>query len=84
MWLTFSISPGSNLLKKMKEASKMRAKHIQNHALFTSTFQEETIMEWTLEIEAWNRDNRKPNPYEDKPLSKYYLVSGLSVYLSLS
>ncbi|KAH6897792.1 hypothetical protein BKA70DRAFT_1116038 [Coprinopsis sp. MPI-PUGE-AT-0042] len=58
-----------NLLKKLKEAHKMQAKHIQNHALFTSTFKEETIREWTADIEAWNADNRKPNPYEDKPLN---------------
>ncbi|KAH6869702.1 hypothetical protein BKA70DRAFT_1379599 [Coprinopsis sp. MPI-PUGE-AT-0042] len=58
-----------NLLKKMKEAHKMQAKHLQNHALFTSTFKEETIDEWTADIEAWNADNRKPNPYEDKPLN---------------
>jgi hypothetical protein len=54
----------------MKEAHKMQAKHIQNHALFTSTFKEETIIEWTADIDAWNADNRKPNPYEDKPLSE--------------
>jgi hypothetical protein len=48
----------------------MQAKHIQNHAMFTSTFKAETIKEWTRDIETWNTDNRKPNLYEDKPLSK--------------
>ncbi|KAH6888247.1 hypothetical protein BKA70DRAFT_1443241 [Coprinopsis sp. MPI-PUGE-AT-0042] len=58
-----------NLLKKMQEAHKMRLKHLENHARFTSTFKEETIQEWTADIEAWNSDSRKPNPYEDKPLN---------------
>ncbi|KAH6903662.1 hypothetical protein BKA70DRAFT_1227593 [Coprinopsis sp. MPI-PUGE-AT-0042] len=63
------------LLKKIKEAHKMRLKHLENHARFTSTFKEETIREWTADIEAWNADSRKPNPYEDKPSISLHLFN---------
>lgn len=61
---------GRHLYAKMKEALEMSRKQRAAHSALTATFPPDTIQEWTNMIIQWQEDPDKPNPFEEKDISK--------------
>jgi hypothetical protein len=40
------------------------AEHTIGHHELEKTIPEETRLQWTMEVKAWEKDKEKPNPYE--------------------
>ncbi|KIK77595.1 hypothetical protein PAXRUDRAFT_36771 [Paxillus rubicundulus Ve08.2h10] len=57
---------GHTLLKKMEEAVDQKLEQEVMHQNFKSTLDHEAISVWTMLVEAWEGDRKKPNPYEWK------------------
>lgn len=54
----------------MKEALEMSRKQRAAHSALTATFPPDTIQEWTNMVTQWQEDPEKPNPFEEKDISK--------------
>jgi hypothetical protein len=65
------LRPGVYLLARMREALRMRSKTKAALGHFSARFSHETISEWTAMTEAWDDDNKSPNPYANKQNSQY-------------
>ncbi|KAM6489975.1 hypothetical protein JOM56_014554 [Amanita muscaria] len=53
------------LLKKFKEAARMKIKHADIHQQFSGTFAPSTIKKWLAMVSDWEADPAAPNPYEE-------------------
>ncbi|KAH7903922.1 hypothetical protein BJ138DRAFT_1188251 [Hygrophoropsis aurantiaca] len=60
-----TVGLGQHLLKKMREALPMKAKHRALHKALTTTFPAETITEWRATIDQWQEDPTQPSPYQE-------------------
>jgi hypothetical protein len=56
---------GKTLAAQLCQAHKMKVRHEELLEDFSAEFPPEVIQRWTKDIEAWNADPSKPNPYED-------------------
>ncbi|KAF9029676.1 hypothetical protein BJ165DRAFT_1359234, partial [Panaeolus papilionaceus] len=52
--------------RKLKEAVEMSELHQENFEMFSATFNDEAVMQWEEMTLAWEKDQMKPNPYEEK------------------
>lgn len=56
---------GHSLLKKIMDVAMHMAKYtIAHHQLESTLIDPNILKEWTEEIEAWENDPTKPNPFE--------------------
>jgi len=54
------------MAKKATLAGLDMAEHVIAHDELASTFSEDVVESWTVEIKAWEKDPTKPNPFEEK------------------
>lgn len=57
--------PGITMKKKTMTAALDMAEHVIEHEELCSTIPEETLAVWTAQIEDWERDATKPNPFSE-------------------
>jgi len=57
---------GSSMAKKAMLAGLDMAEHVIAHDELSSTFSDDIVENWMLEIEAWEKDSTAPNPFEEK------------------
>lgn len=57
---------GLRFSRKLKEAVEMSELHQENFEMFSATFNDEAVMQWEEMTLAWEKDQMKPNPYEEK------------------
>ena len=65
---------GLSLLRKMKEALPQRAEHTHNLHQLESIIDPSQLATWRAEVEAWEADNGKPNPFEPRETRKLHLT----------
>jgi hypothetical protein len=53
-------------LRKIKEAIPMRAEHTHHLAQLEGVIDRSVLDVWVKELEAWENDNGKPNPFEPR------------------
>ncbi len=51
--------------KKMVTAALNMAERVIEHNELCSTIPEQTLAVWTDQIEQWERDSTKPNPFDE-------------------
>ncbi|KAG2067394.1 hypothetical protein BDR04DRAFT_936767, partial [Suillus decipiens] len=54
---------GRTLKRKMEDAVKWKQEHCAALDELEGTIQPMLLDEWRLEVEAWEEDNTKPNPF---------------------
>ncbi|KAF7971367.1 hypothetical protein HWV62_21322 [Athelia sp. TMB] len=57
------VSIGPTLLRKIKVAVPERAAHVHNFVELSSHLSAAAVAGWTVEVEAWEKDNTMPNPF---------------------
>ncbi|KAM6489836.1 hypothetical protein JOM56_014648 [Amanita muscaria] len=60
------VGMGLSLLRKIKEAIPMRAEHTHHLAQLEGVIDRSVLDVWVKELEAWENDNGKPNPFEPR------------------
>ncbi|KAG1825473.1 uncharacterized protein BJ212DRAFT_1443612 [Suillus subaureus] len=60
---------GRTLKRKMEEAPKWKWEHCAALDELEATIQPGLLDEWRLEVEAWEEDNTKPNPFDSRVTS---------------
>jgi hypothetical protein len=58
-------------LRKIKEAIPMREEHDYNLQQLESVIDMRTLKRWKVEVEAWESDSTKPNPFEPRGKGKH-------------
>ena len=71
---------GLSLLRKIKEALPQRAEHVHNFNQLESVIDPSQLATWRAEIEAWETDNSKPNPFEPREKCELYHTSQASLF----
>jgi Kyakuja-Dileera-Zisupton transposase len=56
---------GKALLRQLRRALQMRARHQALHAKATSRFELDVVQKWEEMVKAWEDDITKPCPYEE-------------------
>jgi len=51
--------------KKITAAALDMADYVIEHDELCSTIPEQTLAVWTEQIEAWEKDSTKPNPFDE-------------------
>jgi hypothetical protein len=69
--LTGSTVSGATLLRKIKEAGADRAEYTFQHKQLESSLPTNALKQWQEEVEAWERDLSRPNPFEQTVTSQY-------------
>ena len=69
---------------QLQNAIRMKAKHEALFAKFSQRFREAQLKKWTREIESWEEDPKKENPYEEPDRCESFLIFLLIVIGSLS
>ena len=62
---------GATLLRKIKEAGADKAEYRFQHEQLESSLPIDVLKQWKKEVEAWERDPSKPNPFEQMVTSMY-------------
>jgi hypothetical protein len=71
---------GTSLATKLREAVKGRDKHTQELAEFSSSFEEEILVQWREAVELWHRDPvNHLDPYQVQTAGKLFGYSIASV-----
>ena len=65
---------GLSLLRKIKEALPQHTEHAYNLQQLESVIESSQLEMWRAEIETWETDNSKPNPFEPREKHKMYLT----------
>ncbi|KAG6828010.1 hypothetical protein H0H92_009670 [Tricholoma furcatifolium] len=60
------VGMGPTLFRKARAAASEMADHTIVHMEFSATLPEESVLKWTEEVEAWEKDPTKPNPYDNQ------------------
>lgn len=58
-------SAGVAMKKKVMAAALDMAEHVVEHDELCSTIPEEKLALWTAQIEDWEKDATKPNPFDE-------------------
>jgi hypothetical protein len=66
-------SPGSTLLRKIKDAGSDMAEYRQQHQDLQRSLPSEIITKWRMEVEAWEADPSVLNPFEQVIISRLLL-----------
>ena len=72
-----NIWTGPHLRTKLRRAIVEMNKQVGQSQTFTSSLPQETVTQWELMVETWNRDRMKPNPYELVASSTYFSLMTL-------
>jgi hypothetical protein len=64
-----------SLLKKIKEAVAESNEHKSLHHQFVLGLPEDSVKRWEEELEKWEEDHTKPNPFEKKFKSTFSICS---------
>ncbi|KAG1872496.1 hypothetical protein DFJ58DRAFT_677370 [Suillus subalutaceus] len=57
---------GRTLLRKLKEAAATARAHREELAELEGAIDASTLALWRADVEAWEEDNTKPNPFESR------------------
>lgn len=68
---TAYIIVGDSLQSKLESAIEMSSTHRQAFVAHNATFEPETVAKWETLVNEWEKDSRKPNPYEQPEASEY-------------
>lgn len=60
-----SIPAGVSMKKKIMAAALNMAEHVVGHDELCSTIPQQSLAVWTQEIEKWEKDSTKPNPFAE-------------------
>lgn len=63
----------------MEEALKWKLEHCAALDELEATIQPGLLDEWRLEVEAWEEDNTKPNPFDSRVTCESSLVSSAAL-----
>ena len=66
-----NIVSGATLLRKIKEAGADKAEYTFQHEQLESSLPLNALKQWQEEVEAWERDPSKSNPFEQMVTSAY-------------
>ena len=77
LWLT-----GTDFLRTLQQARKMREVQSRNFDEYTKTFKPEIITKWEQKIHEWEKDPSKPDPYEEATTRKHILSMLIVVMLT--
>jgi hypothetical protein len=67
-------------LRKIKEALPQRAEHAHNLHQLESIIDPSQLETWRGEIEAWEADNSKPNPFKPRVKRKLCLTLHADIF----
>lgn len=57
------MSQGPSLLRKLDTATSRVAEHVIAHQELEATLEPDKLTIWTTEMDAWEKDSSKPNPF---------------------
>ncbi|KAG6809667.1 hypothetical protein H0H92_015232, partial [Tricholoma furcatifolium] len=60
------IGMGPTLFRKARAAASEMTDHTIVHLEFSATLPKESVRKWTEEVETWEKDPTKPNPYDNQ------------------
>ena len=82
----FDQTPGVSLLRKIKTAVKGHTTHRDTLANLSGSVPPSSINSWLEQVEAWEKDNQKPNPYfvTTKGSACIIVSSSRPTYITLS
>ena len=70
MCTTYKFVKGTTLLRKLKNADKVKMEHMLDYLEFTDSLPAQSILEWTNVVEQWEADSSKTNPFVSTTKSK--------------
>ena len=62
---------GTTLLRKLKDADKVKDEHVMDYLEFTDSLPAESVLEWTDAVELWEADPSNTNPFVPTTKSKW-------------
>ena len=73
-WLSclLTLFLGKSLKKNLCEAVQWRDRQSTIFAELDGTIRPEMSSAWAIQVAEWEKDNSKPNPYEEKEIGMWY------------
>jgi hypothetical protein len=69
--LTVTVSTASLFLRKGREAGAVCSDHVVAHELLEKALPPSDVTKWKKDMEAWEADSSRPNPFEMKSTCEY-------------